>query len=168
MSLTNVLTDIRVIIKFAVDLSFWYQTGRYAFNHQPGLIKTPTGAFMKIMPNTWPTLFAPYIRPASSFPGILIIQSMPWTPQPLIYARAYSNGRCSENTRLLWNCIPYLFLGNISVFVDITDGKLYDINILDLIGLEPDCSWYFWQRVLTLSRGYIHPLQEPVAGWAFF
>jgi transposase len=50
-------------------------------------------------------------------------------------------------------CIPLLDLrGNIPVFVDITDGKVHDVNTLDLIDFEPGAIYVMDKAYTDFAR----------------
>jgi hypothetical protein len=75
---------------------------------------------------------------------------MPSMPRPSIYACRCSRGAPFRSTKAVVKLHTLLNLrGSISTFIRISDGKMHDVNVLDLLLIEAGAFY-------VMDRGYLN------------
>lgn len=89
------------------------------------------------------------------FLSILMRLPMLWTVALLTCASRFSPGAIFRKSKGAVKMHTQLDLrGSIPTFIEITDGKVHDINILDLLILKPGALYILWTGHTSILKGY--------------
>ena len=140
------LRDIESAWRLKPSFTTWASARRSLAPRWPMPTNAATGASIRVRPAADHQARKLYVK--EDFGVELTNTSMPWTPPLSICAFRCFPGRSSGNQSRNQVAYAARSAGCIPSFIHISDGKLHDVNVLDLLILEPGA-------IYVMDRGYL-------------